>query len=145
MLKIEQSRAQYIFNKVYTEFIGIIIALIAINAVSFYNHESFSFEFIYYAIFVTVIISTWLAIFNSGKGKIVENGITIDESSINYIRFYKKETIKLAEYNGYSISGRLLRQIKIKNKSGASIVFDYYTFSPKQRKMLFSCLASVKT
>lgn len=92
MLKIKQSRAQYIFNKVYTEFIGIIIALIGVNAVSFYNHESFSFEFIYCAIF-----------------------------------------------------GRLLRQIKIKNKSGASIVFDYYTFSPKQRQMLFSRLASVKT
>lgn len=139
-LKIEQSRSQYIFNRIYTESIHILISIFIISAFYLLNQNTQNYAFIYFAIGVPVIIAFWLTVFNSGNGKIVESGVTIDEEGFSYIHFGEKETISWDQYDGYIISGSWLRSVFVKSRNTSSIVFSYYTFSSVQRRVIFERL-----
>ncbi|PKG75812.1 hypothetical protein CXF86_05080, partial [Shewanella sp. GutCb] len=139
-LRIEQSRGQYIFNRIYTESISIVIIIFTISVIGLFSQDEPNFDFVYFAIGVPVVFALWLSIFNSGESKIVENGITIDKESFIYIRFNEKDIIKWSQYDGYKITGGWLRDVIIKRKGGSDIVFSYYTFSSEQRTKIFKRL-----
>jgi hypothetical protein len=141
-LRIEQSRGQYIFNRIYTESISIVIIIFTISLIGLFSQDEpdFDFDFVYFAIGVPVVFALWLSIFNSGESKIVENGITIDKESFSYIRFNEKDIIKWSQYDGYKITKGWLRNVIIKRKEGSDIVFGYYTFSSEQRIEIFKRL-----
>lgn len=139
-MRIEQSRGQYIFNRIYTESISIVIVIFTISVICLFSQDKPDFSFVYFAVGVPVVFALWLSIFNSGESKIVENGITIDKESFSYIRFNEKDIIKWSQYDGYKITEGWDRNVIVKRKEGSNIVFGYYTFSSEQRKKLFKCL-----
>jgi len=139
-MKIEQSRRQYFIERLCTEGAILICTLIGVSLYLILSESEKSYHFIYYAIGVPAIIALWLTVFNSGSSKIVENGVEINSKGFSYIRFGSKQTIGWEQYDGFKVTNGLFKSIYIKNKSGADIVFSYYTFSSAQRKIILDKL-----
>ena len=133
---IKQSRKQYFIELFFTQGALFITSIIGISLTIYLTNAEPNYNFIYGAIGVPLVIGLWLTAFNSGKSKIIENGLKINEIGIHYLRFDKTQTISWQQYNGYQVSDGMPKNIRIKNKAGQDIVFSYHTFSALQRQKI---------
>ncbi|WDE09981.1 hypothetical protein [Thalassomonas haliotis] len=139
-----QSRGQNIFNRFYllfTQFFwmfvgGGIVALIEQQSI---EHITY---LLYPAIILFTLYSLWLIIFNSGKSKIIEYGLALDEQGISYIKYGGKQKIAWSDFTGFESKQSFPRMILLKSADEQNIAFSYYTFSSSQRRALFDYLSA---
>lgn len=141
---IIQSTRQSIFDRIYTIFAQFfwyiaITLFFALFTNSFPSNITFGF---YTILAITVIITIWLVIFNTGESKIIEHGLELNDQGITYIDYGNKLTIKWTDFVGFHIKKRLPRSVTIKSSDSKDIEFSYYMFSYAQRKKVFEYLAA---
>lgn len=139
---IIQSRGQGIFNRVYTlsaQFFWYIAigVLLAIYTDNYPKDILFSFSIL---LTFVVLFSIWLFVFNSGKSKVIEHGIELNENGVTYIDYGERLAIEWSHFTGYSVIDRFPRSILLKSTVSKDIKFSYYMFSSAQRRELFGYL-----
>jgi hypothetical protein len=139
---IIQSRGQGIFNRVYTMFAQfiwyIIIGLFFAVYTDIYPKDIlFNLSVL---LTLTIVFSVWLLIFNSGKSKVIEYGLELNEQGITYISYGDKLTIEWSNFVGFNVINKFPRFISLESSNGKNIEFGYYTFSSAQRREFFGYL-----
>ena len=139
---IIQSRSQGMFDRVYTMFtqfiwyivIGIFVAIFT----DIYPKDIlFNLSIL---VIITMAVSIWLLVFNSGKSKVIEHGLDLNEQGITYISYGDKVTINWSDFVGFNVINRFPRFISLKSSGSQKIKFSYYMFSSAQRRELFGYL-----
>ena len=141
---IIQSRYQGIFNRIYLMFAHF-FWYIAIGGVLALFTEKYPDDIttsLYTLVAVIVAFSIWLAIFNTGRSKIIEHGLELTEQGVTYINYGDKLTIKWTSFVGFTIKNRFPRLVLLKSADSEHIEFSYYMFSSTQRREMFQYLAN---
>ncbi len=136
---IIQSRGQGIFNRVYTmltQFIWYIVIGLFVAVFTDIYPKDILFN-LSVLLTLTMVFSFWLLIFNSGKSKVIEHGLELNEQGITYIIYGDKLTIEWSNFVGFNVINKFPRFISLESSSGKNIEFSYYTFSSAQRRELF--------
>jgi hypothetical protein len=89
-----------------------------------------------------VLFTIWLFVFNSGRSKIIEYGLELNEQGVTFIAYGDRVTVEWVNFEGVKIVNRLPRLIVLKSSNSIDIKFSYYLFSSAQRKKLFDYLDS---
>ncbi|WDD97212.1 hypothetical protein [Thalassomonas actiniarum] len=139
-----QSRGQNIFNRFYLLFSQFFWMFIGGALVALINQQSIDYisYFLYPAIMLFTLYTLWLIVFNSGKSKIIEYGLALDEQEISYIKYGSKQKIAWSDFTGFEIKHGFPRMVLLKSADKQNIVFSYYTFSSSQRRALFDYLSA---
>jgi len=87
-----------------------------------------------------MVFSIWLLVFNSGKSKVIEHGLELNEQGITYISYGDKITIEWSNFVGFNVINKFPRFISLKSSDSKNIEFSYYMFSSAQRRELFGYL-----
>jgi hypothetical protein len=136
---IIQSRGQGIFNRVYTmltQFIWYIVIGLFVAVFTDIYPKDILFN-LSVLLTLTMVFSFWLLIFNSGKSKVIEHGLELNEQGITYITYGDKLTIEWSNFVGFNVINKFPRFISLESSSAKNIEFSYYTFSSAQRRELF--------
>ena len=139
---IIQSRGQGIFNRVYTmltQFIWYIVIGLFVAVFTDIYPKDILFN-LSVLLTLTMVFSFWLLIFNSGKSKVIEHGLELNEQGITYITYGDKLTIEWSNFVGFNVINKFPRFISLESSSAKNIEFSYYTFSSAQRRELFCYL-----
>lgn len=141
---IIQTRVQGLLNRLYTMSIQyfwfIAVGLIFAMFTGIYPKDMILFFFI--LIISIVLFTIWLFVFNSGRSKVIEYGLELNEQGITFIDFGVKVTLEWKHFEGFKIVNSLPRLIVLKSSKSNDIKFSYYLFSSAQRKKLFDYLES---
>ena len=141
---IIQTRAQGFFNRLYTMCIQyfwyVVLGLIFAIFTGVYPKDMILF-FLIMIIFI-LLFTIWLFVFNSGRSKVIEYGLELNDQGIAFIAFGDRETVEWKNFEGFQIVNRLPRLIVLKSSQSNDIKFSYYLFSSAQRKKLFDYLES---
>jgi len=139
-----QSRSQNIFYRLYSSAIQIFSMLFTAAIIAFFTEiqiSDLSFS-LYLIIGVSIIFTIWLIIFNSGKSKVIEHGIEINQQGISYLHYGGKQTVLWENFNGFRLKGKFPRLVLLLSSAGNNIEFNYYAFSSIQRKEMFKYLSA---
>jgi len=139
---IIQSRGQGIFNRIYTTFTQFIwyIAIGLLVAIFTDNYPKDILYSLSVLLTLTMVFSIWLLVFNSGKSKVIEHGLELNEQGITYISYGDKITIEWSNFVGFNVINKFPRFISLKSSDSKNIEFSYYMFSSAQRRELFGYL-----
>ena len=139
-----QSRWQniiYRMNQSVLLSMSVIIGVIIAATFNLQQQDSYQALHIYIVLFV--LLTVWLAVFNTGKEKLIEHGVDISDYGISYINYGEKETMSWQNYHGFEISSAFLglfRTIILKGRDQQRITFNYYAFSSLQRREIIVTL-----
>ncbi|WP_440877644.1 hypothetical protein [Thalassotalea sp. PLHSN55] len=139
-----QSRNQSIFNKFYlsiTQLFWLITFAFIFGYFTDYPANNLNFTIIITFAIPSLYI-LWLVIFNSGKAKIIEHGLELNEKGVCYIHYGSKKIISWANFSGLKIKNKFPRMVLLKSSNKENIEFSYYTFSSQQRREIFNYLSS---
>ncbi len=139
-----QSRWQniiYRMNQSVLVSMSVIIGVIIAATFNLQQQDSYQALHIYIVLFV--LLTVWLAVFNTGKEKLIEHGVDISDYGISYINYGEKETMSWQNYHGFEISSAFLglfRTVILKGRDQQRITFNYYAFSSLQRREIIKTL-----
>ena len=139
-----QSRWQniiYRMNQSVLLSMSVIIGVIIAATFNLQQQDSYQALHIYIVLFV--LLTVWLAVFNTGKEKLIEHGVDISDYGISYINYGEKETMSWQNYHGFEISSAFLglfRTVILKGRDQQRITFNYYAFSSLQRREIIVTL-----
>jgi hypothetical protein len=144
---IIQSRGQGIFNRVYTvltQFIWYIVIglFVAVFTDNYPKDILFNLSVV---LTLLLFFSIWLLVFNSGKTKVIEHGLELNEHGITYINYGDRVTVSWSDFVGFNVINRLHRFILLKSSGSENIEFSFYMFSSAQRRELFDYLEKNST
>ncbi|KZN47829.1 hypothetical protein [Pseudoalteromonas luteoviolacea] len=84
-------------------------------------------------VFIALIVTVppiWLAVFNTGKSRVVEHGVKLSEDSFELIRLGESSLLSRSEIIEFKVPFGLLRkQLSITDKSQNTIRFGYYALT----------------
>ena len=139
-----QSRAQSVFHRLYqcvTQLFWVVVPVLLI--VTFTGESVDTLDFTIYSIFgIAVLFTLWLLIFNSGKSKVIEHGLELNETGVSYINYGSKYFIAWDNFSGFKIKNWFPRMIVLQSSNSKEIEFCYYAFSSDQRREIFDSLRS---
>ena len=104
-----QSRWQniiYRMNQSVLVSMSVIIGVIIAATFNLQQQDSYQALHIYIVLFA--LLTVWLAVFNTGKEKLIEHGVDISDYGISYINYGEKETMSWQNYHGFEISSAFL-------------------------------------
>ena len=139
-----QSRWQniiYRMNQSVLLSMSVIIGVIIAATFNLQQQDSYQALHIYIVLFV--LLTVWLAVFNTGKEKLIEHGVDISDYGISYINYGEKETMSWQNYHGFEVLSTFLglfRTIILKGRDQQRITFNYYAFSSLQRREIIVTL-----
>ena len=139
-----QSRWQniiYRMNQSVLLSMSVIIGVIIAATFNLQQQDSYQALHIYIVLFV--LLTVWLAVFNTGKEKLIEHGVDISDYGISYINYGEKETMSWKNYHGFEVLSTFLglfRTIILKGRDQQRITFNYYAFSSLQRREIIKTL-----
>ena len=141
-----QSQFQNIFNRLYVgsiSYLWMIIPLIVVPLfVKEYSNSIDIGTYLLSGIVILAVITLWLVVFNSGKSKVIEYGVELNDEGVSFIKYGSTQTILWTDFAGFTIKNKLPRSIILKNTNSQNIEFSYYTFSSEQRRELFRVLST---
>lgn len=121
--------------------VAIITAIFSLKEPDLNQKSLYLYAGIYIGIPALLII--WLAVFNTGKGKLIEHGIEVSDCAMSYINYGEKETMSWQDYHGFGVSSTFLglfRTVILKGRDQQRITFNYYAFSSIQRREIIDTL-----
>jgi len=142
--KYIQSRMQGILNLLYVFHCKMLIASLAFLISIAFSNPEYIYLYVITWLCIPVIVILWLSVFNTGASKVIERGLIINSESVTYINFDEQNTIKWSEFDGFEVSKKLMKQITIRSKKHADIVFGFYEFSPRQKESFLNTLNNKK-
>ncbi|MDK1288448.1 hypothetical protein [Pseudoalteromonas umbrosa] len=142
---IIQSRLQNVIDRAYKvacfSLLQFAIASLCILAFDVrVNQDQIHVALVFIAFIVTVP-PIWLAIFNTGKSRMVEHGVKLSEDSFELIRLGESSLLSRSEIIEFKVAyGLLGKQLSITDKSQNTIRFGYYVFNARQKRQIIAYL-----
>jgi hypothetical protein len=135
-----QSRRQYIVERL-CQSILLVVVLLLMNALLGGGTYQINSAVMYLPIFMMVVITLWLVVFNSGQAKVIEHQLTVSDTGVCYIKFGQEQYILWQDFAGFELQGWPKTVIISSRKPNQQpIIFSYYTFSSAQRNAIFDLL-----
>ncbi|MGJ8694664.1 MAG: hypothetical protein ACSHW0_19575 [Thalassotalea sp.] len=140
----KQSRSQNLFYRLYNSASQVFAIIFTTAIIAFFTDvqlSNLSFS-LYSIVAISIIFTLWLIVFNTGKSKVIEHGIELNEQGISYIHYGNKQTVLWGNFQGFCLKGKFPRLVLLSNSIGKDIEFNYYAFSSSQRQEIFTYLSA---
>lgn len=145
-MKIEQTRLQGLIFRLSESVPSILVMLVMLVLLAVLGRdlpEDFIGFYLAGLLVLPILVTLWLAAFNSGKSKIDEYLLSIGSESIVFRSLTNSGLIKTSDFQGYELIGVWPKTIRIKGREN-NIEFSELLFSPNQIMQIKEMLNEVR-